>query len=110
MKLTAITVGAALAATGLGLAVAPSALAAPAPAKYTAAQVAAHAAPSDCWVIVGKGVYNLTSYASRHPGGSGAITGLCGTNATRAFAAQHGGQGSPAAVLRSFKIGTLARR
>ena len=108
MTRTTGIIAAAIAATGLGLA-APLAASA-APTTYTATQVAAHSRASDCWVIVGKGVYNLTSYVSQHPGGSSAITRLCGTNATRAFTAQHGGQGSPAAALRSLKIGTLARR
>ena len=109
MKFATWSVAAVLAATGIGLASPLAASAAPATAKYTTAQVATHASVTDCWAIVGKGVYDLTSYVSRHPGGSQAVSRLCGTNATRAFNAQHGGQGSPAAALRSLKIGTLAR-
>ncbi|HET9655170.1 MAG TPA: cytochrome b5-like heme/steroid binding domain-containing protein, partial [Kineosporiaceae bacterium] len=54
--------------------------AAPAPTtRYSQAEVAKHASPSDCWSVVNGKVYDLTQWVSRHPGGQGAIAEMCGT-------------------------------
>ncbi len=79
------------------------------PKTYTAAQVATHSSQSDCWTIVNGGVYNLTSWVSKHPGGSRAILSMCGEDSSESFNEQHGGQGGPERVLASYKIGTLAK-
>jgi cytochrome b involved in lipid metabolism len=76
-------------------------------ATYTLAQVATHANGGDCWTTVNGLVYDVTSFISEHPGGSGAILGLCGIDGSAAFNDQHGGQRRPANELASFKIGTL---
>jgi cytochrome b involved in lipid metabolism len=76
---------------------------------YTAAQVATHSNASDCWTIVNGGVYNVTSWISKHPGGQAAIKGMCGIDASAQFNDQHGGQGGPERVLASFKIGALVK-
>ncbi len=76
-------------------------------AKFTLTQVAQHNVSTNCWAVVGGVVYNLTSWISQHPGGAVAIIGLCGTDATVAFTAQHGGQGNPARELAGFKIGVV---
>lgn len=79
------------------------------PAKsYTLSQVKKHNKATDCWTVVGKNVYNLTGWIKKHPGGSGAIVGMCGKNATKAFSAQHGSGGAAGRALSSYKIGTLA--
>lgn len=96
--------GAALALTAL----APAASATtPSAKRYTMAQVKKHATPTDCWTAINGSVYNLTSWIARHPGGSGPIISLCGTDGSRSFSAQHGGDGRAAAELRSFRIGKL---
>ena len=98
---------------GVGVAVAGTAvLTTPAHATtryYTAAQVAQHKSSSNCWTIVGTGVYNLTSYVNRHPGGSWNITSLCGRNGTRAFQQMHGSSSSANSMLSSLRIGTLRK-
>ncbi len=76
-------------------------------AQFTSTEVSAHNKPTDCQVIVGDGVYNLTAWISEHPGGSDAIIGLCGTDASAAFAQQHGSNREAQKALASFKIGTL---
>lgn len=74
---------------------------------YTIAQVATHNNNSSCWSAINGGVYDLTSWISRHPGGEQAILSLCGTDGSAAFNEEHGGQRRPTSELASFKIGTL---
>lgn len=82
----------------------------PAPAEplpaYTAAQVAMHADASSCWTIIRGDVYDLTSWADKHPGGREAILSLCGKNGTAAFEGQHGGMAQQEQVLATFRIGS----
>lgn len=82
--------------------------AAPAPGTYSMDQVRQHASASSCWAVVNGSVYDLTAWIARHPGGAGPIEGMCGTDATKAFQAQHNGERRPANELAGFKIGTLA--
>ena len=63
--------------------------------------------PADCWAVVKNQVYNLTALITAHPGGAANITNLCGTDATAAFANQHGNQGKPNQTLSAFLVGTL---
>lgn len=77
--------------------------------SYTAAQVAAHANQSSCWSIIDSNVYDLTAWISKHPGGEGAILGLCGKDGTSAFHDQHGTKTKQANILASMKIGALVK-
>lgn len=70
-------------------------------------QVRAHNSAASCYVVISDGVYDLTSYVDQHPGGPDRILNICGTDATAAFTAQHGGQPRPANELAGFKIGRL---
>lgn len=68
-----------------------------------------HDTSSDCWSIVGKGVYDLTDYVKKHPGGQSLITAICGRNGTKAFKSQHSGDSSVSSILSSYKVGTIRR-
>ena len=70
----------------------------------TAAQVQTHSTPADCWTIVGDGVYDMTTWISQHPGGSGPIAAMCGVDGTAAFDAQHGGRDVPTKVLQGYAV------
>lgn len=74
---------------------------------YTAAEVAKHNSSASCYSIVDGGVYDLTNWISRHPGGQSAIKYMCGIDATDAFMSQHGGERRPTSILDQYKIGTL---
>lgn len=82
-----------------------------APAKpsgtYSMAEVSAHATSASCWSAISGNVYDLTTWIERHPGGSGAILGLCGTDGTAKYSGKHGGAERPASMLVLLKIGTL---
>ena len=94
----------------MGSAIALSAPAQAAPARsITTAESARHGTSSDCWVISGRNVYDVTAYLPRHPGGAGEISPLCGGRATAAFNGEHRGDGDAARALATLKIGKLAR-
>ncbi|MDO5499162.1 MAG: cytochrome b5-like heme/steroid binding domain-containing protein [Propionibacteriaceae bacterium] len=82
----------------------------PAPGEqtYSLAEVRANDAPESCWAIVDGDVFNLTEWITRHPGGPQRIANLCGTDATQAFANQHGAADRPNTALEQFRIGVLA--
>jgi len=93
----------------------PTATATPTPTRtptstvagYTMAQVRANNTARSCWSAIDGFVYDLTRWINSHPGGSGAILFLCGTDGTNAFKAQHENQSRPAIRLDSYRIGPL---
>ena len=91
----------------------PAASATPTPvattAGYTMAQVAANNSAKSCWAVIEGSVYNLTTWINSHPGGSGAILSLCGTEATASFNAQHANQSRPSSRLSGYLLGPLAK-
>jgi hypothetical protein len=96
-----------------GAYVAPAVSATPTPtptptvAGYTMAQVRANNSARSCWTAIDGFVYDLTRWINSHPGGSGAILFLCGTDGTSAFKAQHDNQSRPAIRLDTYRIGPL---
>ncbi|HEY3546784.1 MAG TPA: cytochrome b5 domain-containing protein, partial [Propionicimonas sp.] len=50
--------------------------------KYSMATVKKHHTKTNCWSVVGKNVYKLTSFIKKHPGGQKRIIAMCGKNAT----------------------------
>lgn len=75
--------------------------------SYTLAEVAEHESRESCWVAVHGEVYDLTDWIDEHPGGIGEILGVCGTDASAAFADEHDGDDEPRQELTRFRIGTL---
>ena len=76
---------------------------------YTMAQVAANNSAKSCWAVIEGSVYNLTNWINSHPGGTGAIMSLCGTEATSSFNAQHANQSRPSSRLSGYLLGPLAK-
>ena len=74
---------------------------------YTMAQVRANNTAANCWAVIDDSVYDLTNWIKSHPGGSGAIVGLCGTDGSSSFNARHGGQSSPKSTLAGYLLGPL---
>jgi cytochrome b involved in lipid metabolism len=105
-------IGTAVVVAGLvvgGVAVTAPAAGAATGKSISAARVAKHDSTASCWSIVGRSVYDLTSYVNRHPGGSRQITMICGRNGTAAFRGQHAGDSGVARDLAPYRIGQLAR-
>ena len=86
---------------------APTPVVTPTPTGYTMAQVKVNNTAKSCWSVIDGYVYNLTNWISAHPGGSGAILFLCGTDGTNAFKAQHENQSKPAVRLDTYRLGPL---
>ncbi len=78
------------------------------PSGYTMAMVTVNNSSSSCWSVIRNDVYDLTSWIGSHPGGSNAILGICGREATSTFDARHSGQGAPESALKSYLLGPLA--
>ena len=53
--------------------------------RIAPAEVKSHNSSSDCWVIIGGSVYDVTTWLQDHPGGSGVILALGGQDATQEF-------------------------
>lgn len=100
--------GDAFAQSGAVAVPAASAFAAPSEVSgVTMAEISRHSTPDDCWTAVNANAYDLTSWIVAHPGGAEVIIAMCGTDATAAFAAQHGGQGKPERELKRLLIGPV---
>jgi hypothetical protein len=87
----------------------PTASAAPAVTGYTLSQVTSNNQSASCWSIIDGSVYNLTNWIASHPGGSSAITSLCGVDGTASFKSKHGNQSNPAQRLSMYLLGPLAK-
>jgi cytochrome b involved in lipid metabolism len=79
--------------------------------KLTLTDVQKHNTPEDCWIVIEKKIYAVSSYLSAHPGGRNAIIPYCGKNdATEAFLTKGGrGEHSQRAfnLLDTFFVGAI---
>lgn len=87
----------------------PSPSSAPTPSGITASEVATHASRESCWSTINGNVYDLTSWIPKHPGGEGAILGICGKDGSGKFNGKHGNDAKKVALLSGFKIGVAAK-
>jgi cytochrome b involved in lipid metabolism len=69
------------------------------------AELQQHNSQSDCWVALHGNVYDLTSYANRHPGGARVVSNLAGMDGTSQYGRFHS-QG----LLSSLSSNTLVGR
>ena len=76
---------------------------------YTMDKVKANNSATSCWSVIKGNVYDLTNWINQHPGGSGAIRGLCGTDGSAEFSGKHKGQSNPESRLASYLLGPLAK-
>ena len=110
MKYTCVKKGSKLVwGNGVAVKASPSASGAPSASGYTMAMVKTHASEASCWTVISGNVYDLTKWISQHPGGSGAIKSLCGTDGTAGFLGQHEGKSKPASRLSGYLLGPLAK-
>ena len=77
------------------------------PAGFTMAMISENNTASKCWVAIDGMAYDLTDWITSHPGGQGAITGLCGKDGTAMFLSRHGGQANPDRTLDMYVLGPI---
>ena len=84
--------------------------------EITREEVAVHNTPADCWAVIGDGVYDITAYLPRHPGGK-EIEAACGVDATEMFETKSSTQMDSSRThsnvareqLNTLRIGTLSQ-
>lgn len=79
------------------------------PVSYTLKEVAKHNSSASCYTVVNNNVYDVTSFITKHPGGSSKILRICGKDGTASFTDQHGGQRKPEQELAGLQIGVLIK-
>ncbi len=76
---------------------------------YTAAEVAKHDTPGDCWMVINGKVYDVTQFLGSHPGGAEIMLPYCGQEATQAFDTKggrgNGHSGGAQDLLNAFYVG-----
>lgn len=76
----------------------------------SSAELAKHDSKQSCWLLISGKIYDLTSFAQKHPGSAEAIWFNCGKDGTTAFDTK-GGNGSHSssarAMLADYYIGDL---
>lgn len=60
--------------------------------------VQTHNTADNCWIIIDKNIYEMTSYMSSHPGGAKTIIPWCGKESTNAFNTIKNGKGHSTAA------------
>ena len=77
---------------------------------FTKEDIEKHNKETDCWIIFAGGVYDVTKFMQRHPGGKEKLLKFAGKDGTNAFNTKGNGKGHiPMAVnfRESMKIGIL---
>lgn len=73
---------------------------------FTEEEVAKHTTETDCWLIIGGEVYDVSKYLDDHPGGSEVMMEFAGMDGTTMF--EDVGHSSEArSTMKDFCIGTL---
>lgn len=88
----------------------PEPPAAAGPRRISAAELARHASPADCWMAIDGQVYALSNYLPRHPSEPGLIEPWCGRDATEAYRTQLRGRAHSARadrLLQQHLLGPL---
>jgi acyl-lipid Delta6-acetylenase / acyl-lipid (9-3)-desaturase len=57
--------------------------------RFTWHEIARHASPSDCWIVIRGRVYDVSNFAATHPGGR-IVYAFAGRDATDVFTTFHG--------------------
>lgn len=79
-------------------------------ARYRLEEVALHASPEDCWLVIDGLVYELTDYLDEHPAPAGVIEPWCGREASQAYHTKQRGRAHGALadrLLADFLRGRL---
>jgi cytochrome b involved in lipid metabolism len=74
--------------------------------EFSRSEVALHSARDDCWLVVRKRVYDVSSWVGSHPGGAAVLLSQGGQDATASFlAAEHTVVGFR--ILQKHQVGVV---
>ncbi|KAL9089902.1 MAG: hypothetical protein Q9159_002259 [Coniocarpon cinnabarinum] len=73
----------------------------------SAEEIRNHASSDDCWIVVDKEVWDITSFAPEHPGGPGIIHQHAGRDASTSFNSIHDYSLLPESLPLTANIGSL---
>lgn len=78
--------------------------------SYKLSEIALHKSEQDCWMAIDGSVYDVSDYATEHPGGRMDLLAGCGIDATELYTSGKAGRHHQRAVaiLESYKIGVLS--
>ncbi|KAK7112009.1 acyl-CoA 6-desaturase-like isoform X1 [Littorina saxatilis] len=76
--------------------------------KFSWDEVKTHTESKDKWLVIEGQVYNITSWARKHPGGSRVISHYAGQDATDAFRAFHNNLDHVKKYLKPLHVGSIA--
>ncbi|MEI6353064.1 MAG: cytochrome b5-like heme/steroid binding domain-containing protein [Candidatus Nomurabacteria bacterium] len=70
--------------------------------------ISSHNSQASCWTAISGKVYDVTSFITKHPGGSRAILAICGKDGTGLFDGKHGMDPRAKGLLPNFYLGDLS--
>ncbi|KAL8603582.1 hypothetical protein ACOMHN_022534 [Nucella lapillus] len=76
--------------------------------EYSWSEVQSHTDTKDRWLVIEGQVYNITSWALKHPGGRRVISHYAGQDATDAFRAFHNDLSTVKKYLTPIHVGSVA--
>ncbi|XP_033628616.1 acyl-CoA 6-desaturase-like [Asterias rubens] len=76
---------------------------------YTWDEVKEHSSKTDKWVVIENGVYDVSKWVTRHPGGFKVLSHYAGEDATDAFVAFHPDKELVTKYLKPLCIGSLEK-
>lgn len=74
---------------------------------YTWQEVAEHNSADSLWIYVNDGVYDITEWVDRHPGGREHLLLAAGRDCTDLFKSYHPFTDKPEAILEKFRVGSI---
>jgi fatty acid desaturase 2 (delta-6 desaturase) len=74
---------------------------------FSREEVASHNTKQDRWIIIDNDVYDVTSWAKKHPGGEKILAGVAGQDATDAWVAFHTNKNYSGRFLKALRVGRL---
>jgi len=75
--------------------------------EWTWQEISEHSTRKSIWLYVGRDVYDVTNWLTKHPGGEELLLLFAGRDCTESFRAYHPFTEKPFAILEKFKIGRL---
>ncbi|XP_038071948.1 fatty acid desaturase 2-like [Patiria miniata] len=76
--------------------------------NYSWEEVKEHSTKADKWVVIEDGVYDVSQWVKRHPGGYKVLSHYAGEDATDAFVAFHPDKSVVRKYLKPLRVGSLS--